>query len=172
MISESQLTIDPKMYPKYKSYLTFMVLFWVIWAPVTGLATYLAITKQEIFFYVWLIFGYLGTFLIPWSLLCRNRKMTITLGDGKIEVKGAGFKPNSLITFNKDQLLQLTLEHYDEDDSESVYSLNILYTKNGQKKRIHLVPYINPKSLDEIFYNLSNFLIEHKCKFKQKNNYN
>lgn len=171
MNSERQISIDPKVYPKYKFYLISMVLFWVIWAPATGVVTYLALTTQEIFFYIWLIFGYLGTVLIPWSILSRNRKMTLKLTNDNVEIKGAGVSPNSLIIFPKKKLTELTLEYHDESEPESVYSLNIFYVKNNKRKRIHLVPYITPKSLNEIFNDLCKFLIKNECKFKQKNDY-
>ena len=61
----------------------FMALFWIIWTPTTIFVTHLLLTGKgpAIFFFVWLIFGYLGVILIPASWFLRYTVERIEIDD-------------------------------------------------------------------------------------------
>src|SRR5437016_5510500 len=67
-----QITWDNRNSPKDNNILGCLVFFWVVWAPVTLLATCLLLSgEQPIFLTIWCVFGWLGTLGIPYSFLGR-----------------------------------------------------------------------------------------------------
>ena len=110
MKSESQIIINPKMYPKYKGHFIFMIIFGIFWIPSTVFVTHLALTKQETPSFIWLIFGYFGTIFIFWSLFSRNRIITVKLSKEQIQIQGTKLRATGIISFSKGELQELTLE--------------------------------------------------------------
>jgi len=129
------------------------------------LALYLAISKMEVFFFIWLIFGFIGFFGIPYAIYSRNRVQTIVIENGEIHFFGVGVLPGSKISFDHQYIKQLTLEHYDE---ESVFSLNVHSTK--RPKRIMLANFVQADDKVHIFKDLKSFFTNHDiiCEFINK----
>src|SRR5712692_2593808 len=81
LISEEGGTLriawDNRRVRKANAVLWFFIIFWIIWAPLT-LAVTCAIflpgmdAATRIFLVIWSIGGWLGTLLIPYSMIGRN----------------------------------------------------------------------------------------------------
>ncbi|WDE95815.1 hypothetical protein PQO03_08815 [Lentisphaera profundi] len=158
----NQYIINPKEYKKDKVYLGCMVIFWLIWAPATMIVCYLAISKKELFFFLWLIFGFIGFFGIPYAIYSRNRIQKIIIESEKIHFHGTGVLPNSKISINHQSIRMLTLEHYDD---ESVFSLNV--QSNKSPKRIMLASMVHPDHKAKIYNELKSFFSSHgiECEY-------
>lgn len=169
IVFDKKIVIDPSKYHTDKLNVGCMSIFWVIWAPSTLIATYMAIDTGSLFLYFWLIFGYLGTIGIPVSLNSRNRTQTIELKDNKLVIYGAGLFPWTKIEIEKQNLQELTLEHYDNNDPESIYSLNLIQKMGISPKRVMLAPFVHPKDKNLIFQQINNFLVDNNFTFLTKN---
>lgn len=59
----------------------FLLLCWIVWAPITCVATVKIFTSDSpIFFTIWCVFGWLGTVMIPLTLLQRFWSEWIEIG--------------------------------------------------------------------------------------------
>ena len=102
----------------------FMALFWIIWTPTTIFVTHLLLTGKgpAIFFFVWLIFGYLGVILIPASWFLRYTVERIEIGAQFYR----HYYVNAKWLFPKhwpiDDITRIDFGHFDD---ESIKTLNI-----------------------------------------------
>lgn len=74
----------------------FLAIFWIIWAPVTVFVTerfladvfakafHLGVLVSGLPAVIWLIFGWLGTLLIPWCLLGRSWREWIEISEEEV----------------------------------------------------------------------------------------
>jgi hypothetical protein len=103
------------------------MLFWIIWAPLTAFITVAAFTALSPFLLVWLIFGYVGTGVVPYAIFTRNRKHILEVAGESLIVRGTGFLPMSSVQITKQNIAALTLEHYDDGfDRESIYTVSVM----------------------------------------------
>ncbi len=165
-----EYVIDPRDYRTDRLYAGCLILFWFIWVPLTAMVTYLAFTDPQPFFFIWLVFGYLGTFLVPYALFIRNRKQTLKVAGESLVVFGTGILPASSVQIRKQDLHALTLEHYDDNfDKDSVYSLNIFQKPGARPKRIMLASFVHPKAKAVLLEEIRVFLHNHGFVFDFKN---
>jgi len=154
--------IDPRDYRKDRLFSGFLIVFWLIWVPATAFMTVAAFTDPSPFFFVWLVFGYVGTCLIPYILLTRNRKQILEVAGDSLVVYGTGFRPMSRVWIDKQDLDALTLEHYDDGfDLESVYSLNLFQKPGVRPKRIVLASFVHPRDKAVLLEEIRQFLHDH-----------
>jgi hypothetical protein len=114
--TSGRYVIDPRDYRTDHLGVGCLIAFWLIWAPVTAITTYLAYTERHPFFFIWLVFGYVGTISIPVSILFKNRKQIIeAAGDSVVVYETMGY-PWSKVRMHKQNLQALTLEHYEDHD--------------------------------------------------------
>jgi hypothetical protein len=161
--------IDPRDFRTDHFYTGCLVVFWLIWAPATAIVTWLAFTDHSPFFFIWLIFGYLGTVGIPLALLNKNRKQTLEVSGESLIITGAGTLPTSKMRIHKQNLRALTLEHYDDSDQESVCTLNLLQKPGHRPARIMLASFVHPKDKVVLIEEISTFLHSHGFVFEVKN---
>jgi hypothetical protein len=166
MKMSGQFIINPKDYKTDRFYAGCLIFFWIIWAPITAIVTYMAVSGINPLLYIWLIFGYLGTILIPLNLLNKGRKQVLEATGDLLLVHGAGVLPTSVTRIDRQNLLALTLEHYDE---ESVHSLNLFHKRGKRSKRIMLAPFVHPKDKGTLFERIEIFLREQDFIFEAKN---
>ncbi len=122
--SIERYVIDPRDYRKDRMTIGLLIPFCLIWISLTAFMTVAALTEPSSFFFIWLIFGYMGTLLIPYMLVTRNRKHILEVEGESLVVYGTGFLPGSRVDIRKQDFNALTLEHYDDGfDRDS-----ILYT--------------------------------------------
>jgi len=165
-ISATEYEIDPRRFGKDRFYTGFLIVFWLVWAPVTLLVTGFAATGEgpPAFLYLWLGFGWVGVILIPYTLLTRNRKQRLTASAGRLLVSGATLLPWRKREIRRDDLKALTLERYDDD---SVFSLNLFTT--GFPGRVMLAPLVHPDGKEILFHELVPFLRELGFQFEARN---
>ena len=106
----------------------FLVLFWIIWAPVTVFATGMIFRSgSPVFFSIWCVFGWVGTLGIPYALLQRSWSEWVTLSSEFLVSGQRGLlvpKPKHIPV---SAVSQIGIGHYDPSDRESVVTLNINY---------------------------------------------
>lgn len=168
--NDAKYVINPQKYRTDRFYAGCMVVFWVIWVPITAAVTYLAYTKSHPFFFVWLVFGYLGTVLIPFVILKRNRKQILKVAGDSVIIRGTGVLPTSKIRIHARDLSSLTLEHYDDGfDRESVYTLNLLQKTGARPKRVMLAQLVHPRDKAILLEEIGTFLHNHGFEFNVRN---
>jgi len=156
---------------KDRIYIGCLSIFWIIWTPITAAVTYLAFTKPQIFFFIWLIFGYAGVVLIPLCLLRMNKPQILLIKGDHLIIKGTGLPFQKDLHVGKDEIEALTLEHYDSHEPEAVWSLNLILKRTYSNKRIMLAPFLHPKRKAELFYRIKDFLQGHDFDFETRNKY-
>jgi hypothetical protein len=167
--SSGRYVIDPRNYRTDSLYVGCLVVFWLIWAPATAIVTYMAYTERHPFLFVWLIFGYLGTIGIPVAIFFKNRKQVIEASGDSLFVYGTMGYPWSKARIYKHDLQALTLEHYKDDDPESVYTLNLLQKSGVRTRRIMLAAFVHPEDKAILFEEIREFLQKNGFKFQIKN---
>ena len=111
--SAERFIIDPKQYGRHGFYVGCLIAFWLIWAPMTAVVTACAISRTDAMLFVWLIFGYPGTFGVPMAIWSRNRKQVVEIRGDELLVTGTGVFPSSTVRISRVDLDSLTLEHFD-----------------------------------------------------------
>ena len=166
----AKYVIDPRKYRTYRFYAGCMLIFWLIWTPLTLVVTYLACTQGNPFLFVWMIFGYVGVVGIPLVILSRNRKQILEVVGDSVIIKGTGILPTSKIRIYGRNLRSLTLEHYDDTfDRESVYTLNLLQKTGAHPERIMLAQFVHPRDKAIILEEIRTFLSNHGFHFNVRN---
>ncbi|MCP4650160.1 MAG: hypothetical protein GY853_08805 [PVC group bacterium] len=167
--NNTKYAINPRKYRKDWFFTGFLILFWLIWVPLTIFITVAALVDPSPFFLIWLIFGYVGVCFIPYTLLKRNRKHILEVDGESLVVYGTGFLPTSSVWIDKQDLAALTLEHYDDGfELESVYTLNLFQKPGVCPKRIILASFVHPKQKAILLEEIGEFLRNHGFVFDVK----
>jgi hypothetical protein len=162
--------IDPRKYRTYRLYTGCLLLFWLIWAPLTAFMTVAAFTAPSPFVLVWLLFGYVGTCVVPYAIFTRHRKHILEVAGESLVVHGTGWLPMSSVHIPKEHLDALTLERYDDGfDRESIYTLNLLQKPGGRPKRIMLASFVHPREKTRLLEEIQVFLHAHGFVLAVKN---
>jgi hypothetical protein len=139
-----RISWDNRVIRKEQGVFWFFIVFWIVWAPVTGWATVQIFTSDSpIFFSVWCIFGWLGTFAIPHALAKRGTCEWIELDREAIRwgVEGGLTAEEKGLPWAR--VFELGLGRYsDRHEHESMVTLNVYETPNslGMLSR-HLLGY-------------------------------
>lgn len=167
MMHKHELLIETKGLRKDKFFIGFMLVFWIIWLPMTFFALINAINDFSFFWVIWLPFGFVGVILVPISFYGIN-------GSHKISAESNGlriFSDKNIFQRNvfidRRDLESVMIGHDKSDgETESVATLNI-YKKTGfWNRRIMIAPYTHPSEKKEIYSRLVAFLKENDFEFE------
>src|SRR5262245_26459418 len=93
--AQLRISWDNRLVRKDGCLFLFLVVFWIVWAPATILATCLLLLARDwcegSFLAIWLIFGWLGTLVIPYTLLGRFWREWIEISNETISCGSEGF---------------------------------------------------------------------------------
>ena len=83
--TELYLEWDNKILRHDKVLFWFLVIFWIVWVPLTVIGTTMIfISNSPVFSSIWCIFGWLGTLLIPYAVLQRSWVEWISISPERI----------------------------------------------------------------------------------------
>ena len=148
----------------------FMLLFWIIWAPITCVATVMIFTSgSPIFFGIWCVFGWLGTIGIPLTFVQRFWREWIQVDTDSISWGAIGLlarKPRHLI-FSR--IAEFGLGRFsDRYEHESMFTLNVYEIPKalGHMPR-HLLGYwLSKEDKELIFDRVSGFAAKRSLPLK------
>jgi hypothetical protein len=147
-----------------------LIAFWLIWALMTAIGTCVALKTDNTVPFVLLVFGYVGTIVVPLGLFYRNRKQILKVEGESLIICGAGTLPTSRVRIERHNLQAFTLERYESGgDRESAYTLNLLYQRGSWNKRVVLAPFVHPKDKAILLEEIRTFLGQHGFVFEVKN---
>ena len=161
--------IDPRAFDTDRGYFGCLVVFWLIWALATMFFTGALLTKPDPMLSIFLIFAWFLTIAIPISLFNKDKKQILEVTGASLVIHGTQGYPKSRVQIDKQNLHALTLEHYDDTDQESVYTLNLLQKPGLRTNRIMLASFVNPKDKVVLFKEIREFLQENGFVFNVKN---
>lgn len=167
--TSGQYVIDPRDFHTDRVYVGCLVAFWLIWAPVSTIIIYATYSESSPIFFVWLVFGPLGTIGIPLAIFFKNTKQILEAAGNSLVVYGTQGYPWSRVEIDKENLHALTLEHYERTDQESVYTLNLFQKPGVRPYRIMLASFVNPKDKAILFEEIKEFLQKNGFEFQVKN---
>ena len=167
--TSGRYVIDPRDFRTDRVYVGFLIAFWLIWAPVSAIVIYATYSEGSPFFFVWLVFGSLGTIGIPVAIFFKNKKQVLEAAGNSLVVHGTQGYPWSRVEIDKENLHALTLEHYEECDQESVYTLNLFQKPGVRPQRIMLASFLHPKDKAIHFQEIREFLEKNGFEFQVKN---
>ena len=167
--TSGRYVIEPRDFQTDRVYIGFLVVFWLIWAPVSTIIIYLTYSEGSPFFFVWLVFGPLGTIGIPLAIIFKNKKQVLEAAGNSLVVYGTQGYPWSRVEIDKENLHALTLEHYEEHDRESVYTLNLFQEPGIRPHRIMLASFVRSKDKATLFEEIREFLQNNGFEFHVKN---
>jgi hypothetical protein len=167
--TSGRYVIDPRDFHTDRVYVGFLVAFWLIWAPVSAIIIYATYSEGSPFFFVWLVFGSLGTIGIPAAIFFKNTKQVLEAAGNSLVVYGTQGYPWSKVETDKENLHALTLEHHEEHDQESVYTLNLFQKPLIRPQRIMLASFVHPKDKAILFEEIREFLQKNGFEFQVKN---
>ena len=133
--------------------LCFFVLFWIVWAPATCFVTLgIFFSDCPLFCAVWCVFGWLGTFAIPYSILLRFRIERIEISRETISHGFKGWLAGKPKIFPLDTVVELRFGRHDD---ESVPTLSIWQVRFPQE---HLLGYwLAPALKEQVFEAIHEF---------------
>jgi hypothetical protein len=146
--TSGRYVIDPRDFHTDRVYVGCLVAFWLIWAPVSAIIIYVTYSEGSPFFFVWLVFGSLGTIGIPVTIFFKNTKQVLEAAGNSLVVYGTQGYPWSRVEIGKENLHAFTLEHYEEHEQES---------------------FVNPKDKALLFEEIREFLQKNGFEFQVKN---
>jgi hypothetical protein len=150
-----------------------LILFWIVWAPLTFVVTCLfalAETWQDVLFLaVWCSFGWLGTLFIPRGLLGCSWSEWIEVSPSSLTYGQLGFLAPKPRTYPLEPGRELTLGWY---DGESMVTLSLVWWsplwKTQIQRRVLLAYWLAPSLKEEIFLALSGFVVAHQVPLELK----
>jgi hypothetical protein len=134
----------------------FLVLFWTIWAPVTCIATVMIFTSDApVFLTFWCMLGWLGTIVIPRTLLQRRYCEWMEVTPDSISWGASGLFARKLRTVPLSRISELGFGHcIDSEGPETQVTLNIYeQPKTFRHKPRHLLAYWLAKEHKEAIWN-------------------
>jgi hypothetical protein len=145
--------------------LWFIIFFWIIWAPLTLLATSWIFLLEDplyrIIAMLWSVFGWVGTIGIPFVIIGRTWSEWIEISSESASIGTIGFLARKPKTMPLDTIVELGCGQYsDSEGKESNVTLSIMQSVGflGGKKR-HLVGFwLAPELKNEIFESIENFV--------------
>jgi hypothetical protein len=167
--TSGRYVIDPRNFHTDNVSIWFLVVFWLIWAPVSTIIIYLTYSEGSPFFFVWLFFGSLGTIGIPLAILFKNKKQILEAAGNSLVVYETQGYPWSRVQIDKENLHSLTLDRYEEHDRESVYTLNLFQEPGIRPQRIMLASFVHPKDKAILFEEIKAFLQNNGFECQVKN---
>lgn len=167
--TSGRYVIDPRDFQTDRVYIGFLVVFWLIWAPVSTMIIYVTYSEGSPFFFVWLVFGSLGTIGIPLAIIFKNKKQILEAAGNSLVVYGTQGYPWSRVKIAKENLHALTLERYERTDQESVYTLNLFQKPEVRPQRIMLASFVHSKDKAILFEEIGEFLQNNGFEFQVKN---
>lgn len=142
-------------------YLGFLVLFWIVWTPVTVWATLEAFSDFNLFWVVWLPFGYIGMLGIPFMLWQSRKPQVLESAPDSLQIRGTGLPFARVVTIPRGQKIKLHFGHYGDDgEGESVATLNVFSGSSWWTRRIMIAPLAHPSEKRKIFHEVEAFLTE------------
>ena len=154
--TETLLKIDwsNKDIPKSLFLTIFVSVFWIVWTPATLFVTCLLLFGDgpKLFFVIWLIFGYIGVFGIPfwWSL--RWAGESVAFDEHNYRHQLVGYPNWCQRNWSMKQVTQIYYGFYDEE--ESLPTLNVI---RGRSRDI-IAWWANPATTRELFETIKDFL--------------
>jgi hypothetical protein len=132
--SRLRLEWDNRKTPKDQFVFWFLLLFWIVWAPLTIFCTIMIFKSgHPWFFSIWCIFGWVGTLGIPYSFLSRSWREWIELSPMGFSFGQTGFlAPKSKV---------ILIENIKEFgigavDDESMITLNLMGRNFRDRRRM------------------------------------
>lgn len=140
-------------------YVGSVVVFWIIWLPMTAVATVIAVSDFHVLWLLWLPIGFAGALLIPYFLYQARKPQIIEATPDSLIVRGTGEPFVRTVVIPREEVIRLRFGHVrGEDEYEMVATLNILTEGPWWKRRILIAPLVHPREKREIFRDLRAFL--------------
>lgn len=155
---ETSITIENSGRRSDVAYTGCLCVFWLIWTPVTIGVTYLAYSDFHIFFVIWLLFGYLGVFGVPWTLIQSRRPQRLVATEQDLIIDGGNNPFQKIVRMPRNKVIKLYFGHYDDGEVEAVVTLNLF----SGAKRVMISQLSHPTEKREIFETISKFLEENE----------
>ena len=145
-------------------YLGCLVVFWIIWTPLTAFVTILAIRDFSYMLLLWLVFGYLGVFSIPFVLWSARKPQKLIATAEALIVEGTGIPFRSRLAIPREDLRKLHFGYSKGTDgeSESIPTLSLFFRGPWWCKRIMLGPLAHPTEKRKIYEEVAEFLRENE----------
>jgi hypothetical protein len=144
-------------------YFGFLVIFWIIWTPLTAWATVITFLDFSFFWILLLPFGYVGVLGFPYMLIQSRKPQILESTPDSLTIRGTGIPFSRVVEIPRGQSIKLHFGHYvDSRGGESVVTLNIISGSSLWTRRIMIAPLSHPTEKRQIFRDLRSFLKEHK----------
>jgi hypothetical protein len=134
-----------------------MILFYIIWLPLTLIVTFLLINEPaNLFFWIWLIAGYTGVILIPVTLCQWRAKERYVFSASELRMQFNIILRSKQIILTPEDSPIIT---FGGEGEETVYSINIFYKRNNRRKRVFLAFFLNHDDKYRLFKELKKYMI-------------
>ncbi len=160
---ELRIAWDNRQIPKERFAFWFLILLWLVFAPITILGTpSLFVGKWGWPGAIWLVFGWLVTLLIPYMLAGRWRREWIVLSPTSLTLGSAGMLAPRPHTYSLDSINEIALGWYEYGgERESMPSLNIVRRLSfGFLQRTMFGYWLSPSLKQQVFNKVAAFIAE------------
>jgi hypothetical protein len=178
-VPKGNLVIFPKDRRKDRVLIGGILVFLLVWIPGTGLITYLAylaFTEKKmadfIGFTVWLVFGYLGLILPPFTLMRRNDPEILSVKGDYLIIKRTGLLGRKTTRIHKNVIESVAFDNY-AGGSEPLahFCLSLLLKNQIWNRPVILAHFVHPEEKLQIFLDIVKLLKENGFEFKEVNKF-
>ena len=145
----------------------FLVVFWLVWAPVTIWATIMFLRGGlPLGFLIWAIGGWAVTLLMPYALLHRYWREWVKITPQSLMHGHEGLlapKPKEIpLSAISDITIGQSYDIFDQSSRESIVSLNVNFMNSRNRKVRRILGYwLHPTLKEEVFRDLQEFATKH-----------
>ena len=103
-----------------------------MWAPVTLFVSSLALAAEGldlVFFVVWLVFGWAGVVLIPYTRLMRRWRESVVVDSTAITLSSSGPLTRRSLAIPLDQIVEISIGYMGRFDGETLLTLNVIRSR-------------------------------------------
>jgi hypothetical protein len=179
LIEESGDTLriawDYRRVRKYSLAFGCLLIFWIIWAPLTLLVTAMIFIPDlpvglRVFFIIWSIFGWLGTLVIPYGWLARTWSEWIEVSKESFSSGYIGFLSRKSKTFPVDTIAEVACGFYTTTgkDRESLITLSVIRSGGllGSTRRHLFGSWLATRLKVQIFETIEEFVKKNRIPLK------
>jgi hypothetical protein len=147
----------------------FLLLFWIVWAPATVIATAMIfISDSPLFFTLWCVFGWTGTIAIPITFMRQYWQEWIEVDAESISWGAHGPLAPKTKKVPTSRIAEVGFGRYPRGDHESVFSLNVYESRKvfGFTPRHMLAYWVSKEHKEIIFERIQEFVLKRSIPLK------
>ncbi len=158
------LILDSSRFRKDRFSIVFLVIFWLVWTPVTLIVTVVAVAAGLSLIWLWVVFAWIAVVLIPISMMRMDNRLELTDEGDKVRITGLGILGKGKKSIVKGDMREVHLAYIND---ESVPTIEIVtLDKFSIGRNVRLPTWANTDGKRAMLHEVDAFLRSLGCEFE------